>query len=389
VNLPWIACPPLEEELFEEIRLRTIFDCCKWDPQVEDVSVLARTPLILGRQAWDQISRSAERLAAETLAAEAELGARFDLHGELGLSRAVRSALRRPASAAGPRVIRFDFHFTTEGWWISEANTDVPGGFIESSGFTRLVGAYVEHRPAGDPAAAYCEAILRTAGRGARVGLVHATAYTDDRQVMTFLARALERAGARAWLIGPDQFRWRQGEAHFATEWAWGRADALLRFFPAEWLPNLPRRSGWEYFFGGARTPLSNPASALLTQSKRFPLVWDRLETPLPEWRRLPEIRDPLEAGPDWVLKPALGRVGTGVGIPGVTAARDWAAQRRFEIVPLETAEGSFYPCLGVFVIDGRVAGAYGRLASRQPVDHLAQDTAVLVACREPITHAD
>lgn len=28
----------------------------------------------------------------------------------------------------GPRFLRFDFHPTEEGWRLSEANTDVPGG---------------------------------------------------------------------------------------------------------------------------------------------------------------------------------------------------------------------------------------------------------------------
>ena len=61
----------------------------------------------------------------------------------------------------------------------------------------------------------------------------------------------------------------------------------------------------------------------MLTQTKRFPLVWDELVTPLPTWRALlagdARLRDaPWLTSNDWVLKPALGRVGEGIGLQGV-----------------------------------------------------------------------
>jgi glutathionylspermidine synthase len=103
--------------------------------------------------------------------------------------------------------------------------------------------------------------------------------------------------------------------AAIATNWQQGEAGYLVRFFPAEWLPNLPRFSRWERYFNDCRVPASNPTSALLVQSKRFPLVWDKLSTPLPTWRAmLPETRDlrtirDSEDG-QWVLKPVFGRAG-------------------------------------------------------------------------------
>ena len=148
----------------------------------------------------------------------------------------------------------------------------------------------------------------------------------------------------------------------------------------------------------GAAVPLMNPAAALLTQSKRFPLVWDRLATALPMWRRLlPATRDPRHADwrrdDLWVLKPALGRVGDSIGIRGVTATKEWAsiargarwfprhwvAQRRFEATPLPTPDGPGYPCFGVYTVDGRAAGIYGRIAGVPLVNHLSRDVAVLV----------
>jgi hypothetical protein len=53
-------------------------------------------------------------------------------------------------------------------------------------------------------------------------------------------------------------------------------------------------------------------------------------------------------------------------------------AQRRFDAVPLEIDGARSYPCVGVFTIDGRAAGAYGRLAQRPLIDWHAQDVAVM-----------
>jgi glutathionylspermidine synthase len=405
--LPWVAAGPVDATEHARLRRRAIFECCKWDPQVEDVSTVAPFPLMLRRAAWNEIARLSEALAAEAAGAEEELRRRPELHRELGLPRPVRRALReigrQGATPGVARVLRFDFHWTTEGWRISEANTDVPGGFNEGSGFARLLAPrFPGSEPAGDPAGRLAEALSAATRPGAAVALVHATAYTDDRQVMVFLARELEARGRQALLVAPDHLRWVDGRARIETGWFQGRLDAVVRFFPAEWLPNLPRACGWQCFFHGGRTPVSNPAAALLTQSKRFPLVWDRLETPLPTWRRLlPETRGPRDApwrrDASWVLKPALGRVGDGIGLAGVTpekewkqirrevrfGARWWAAQRKFEAVPLEVGGETFYPCIGVYTIDGRAAGGYGRVARRPIVDHLAQDVAVLLEPRQ------
>lgn len=401
---PWVEVEPLGPAEHARLQRRAIFECCKWDPQVEDVSTVAPFPLMLRREAWDEIAALSETLAAETLAAEEELASRPELHGFLGLPRPVRRALRSERREGAPRgiarVLRFDFHWTREGWRISEANTDVPGGFNEGSGFAHLFApSFPGSEAAGDPAGALAEAVAAETPPGSRIALVHATAYTDDRQVMEFLARELEARGRRAVLAAPDHLRWRDGLAWIRSGWMEADIAAIVRFFPAEWLPNLPRACGWKLFFRGSRTPVSNPATAILTQSKRFPLVWDRLKTSLPEWRRLlPETRDPRETdwkrNPNaWVLKPALGRVGDGIGLAGATSEKDWkqirrelrfgsrwwAAQRRFEAIPMTVGDETFYPCIGVYTIGGRATGAYGRLARRPIVNHLAQDAAVLI----------
>jgi glutathionylspermidine synthase len=407
VTTPWIDVEPLARDAHARLRRRAIFDCCKWDPQVGDVATVADRPLVLTAAAWTELATLTRQLAGEVLSAEEELSQRPELQGDLGLPRSVVSALGRGAGSRTPaiaRLVRFDFHYTDSGWRISEANTDVPGGMNEASGLASLMTPYYDDTAiAGDAAGVYARALAGTSGSRPHVALAHATAYTDDRQVMTYLARRLSELGVRTSLISPAHLRWRDGCAYTETDWASERVDAIARFFPAEWLPNLPEACGWTRFFHDSSSPLSNPASAVLTQSKRFPLVWDSLRTKLPTWSRLlPETRDPRDApwqsDDGWVLKPALGRVGEGVGMRDVVspaewrkierdvrrAPRHWIAQRRFVPRPLVTRGAVLHPSVGVYAVDGCVAGAYGRLARRPLIDAQAMDTAVLVETPSP-----
>ena len=109
----------------------------------------------------------------------------------------------------------------------------------------------------------------------------------------------------------------------------------------------------------------------------------------------IPTNREHLEPSPRgaWVVKPALGRVGEHVGVPGVTSLAEWAeiargvrahperwlAQERFVAEPIATPDGARHACIGVYVIDGRAAGVYGRLARVARIDERAADVAVLV----------
>jgi hypothetical protein len=47
--------------------------------------------------------------------------------------------------------------------------------------------------------------------------------------------------------------------------------------------------------------------------------------------------------------------------------------------VTLETPDGPMHACVGVYTIDGKAAGAYGRLSSKPVIDYTAVDVAVLV----------
>ncbi len=405
MKLPWQIVEPLEAKTFAEIKSAAIFECCKWDPQVEDVCTLSALPLVLAPEAWAELVSLAEKLALETVAAEEAILQKRGHLKEVGIPWTLRHKFSQLGISANRsrhlRLIRFDFHFTTEGWRISEANTDVPGGINEASGFTKLMARhYGTTTPSGDPTTEMVRTISETIPKGGRIALVHATAFTDDRQVMVFLGRQLQAAGYKPVLAGPDHLRWRESKAYFVMDGAGGPVDFIFRFFPAEWLTSLPRGCAWPHLLGGSETSLCNPGLALVSQSKRFPLVWDELPVKMPAWRALlPRTYDVRKIGNEipresLVFKPIFGRVGDMIKMNGVTTQKEarridrsirwhpkmWIAQERFEAVPLRSPHGDIFPCIGVYTLNARVIGAYGRIARRPLIDHLAQDAAVLVA---------
>lgn len=396
------AGPNLSAEKWKELRLRAIFDHCKWDPQSGDDSVLARFPLLLSYEGFHELRELAENLSREALAAERELLSKPELWRELAIPPKIRHALARtkPESEAGhARVMRFDFHFTTDGWQISEVNADVPSGYVEGSGWNAL---FAEQSDEGNappsPAGKLAQAVAERLPTASAVALVHATTYSDDRQVMMNLGKELSHLGLRPALAGPENVFWQEGRAFLKSGDAKLSLDAAIRFFPAEWFPLLRGKNDWTQWFAGSETPLCNPGSAILIQSKRFPLVWTELATQLGTWRRLlPETYCPSRIAwrdsDEWVIKPVFGRVGEEVGMKNVSneaefrrlqreASRHpqaWIVQRRFETASVRIEDGAVYPCVGVFTVNGKFAGIYGR-ASRTPlVNQDAQDVAVLI----------
>jgi len=399
--LPLRAGGSIAVSEFATVRRRAVLEGCKWDPQVGDIDTLADFPLILRRVEWTRLASLSEQLAVETLNAELEIVSRATLLDKLGLPRRVLAALRTNAvlTPAAVRTMRFDFHFTTEGWRISEVNSDVPGGFTEASFFTKMMA---QHFPslcaAGNPANAWADAIAETAGGAGKVGLLSAPGYMEDHQIMAYLARHLRQRRCETHLANPRQITWRDGHACLDTEWFRGSLDVVVRFYQGEWLAALPKSCGWRHFFRGSRTPMANPGLAVISESKRFPLVWDQLKMQLPTWQRLlPETRAPQDApwrkDDSWLIKSAMSNTGDDVCVRALMTERDWRrsrwrvwlqpsqwlAQRRFESIPLETPRGQMHACIGVYTVNGRAVGAYARLAPRPLIDFAAVDVALLV----------
>jgi len=393
----------LDEESFRELRTKMELSHFKWDVQIGDVTGLAPFPLLVGHATWRHLAGLAEQLTAETLAVETELLERPDLHRTLGLPRSLRALFARPgvATAAAARVMRFDFHYTTDGWRISEVNSDVPGGYTEATSFTRLMAERTPGaRPAGDPTQAVVDALVRQASTGGAVALTCAPGHMEDHQVVGYLAARLRERGLAAPVVSPLHLRWSDGTANVDSGWWSGRVDAIVRFYQVEWLAKLPRTLGWEHLFVGGVTPVANPGTAAFSESKRLPLIWDRLRAPVPTWRRLlPETR-PLRAAPwatddGWLIKSAFSNTGDTVSVRSAMttaawrrrawtarlASGQWIAQRRFDVVPVFHEGVPLSPCIGVYTVNGAAAGAYARIASGSAIiDGTARDAALLLS---------
>jgi glutathionylspermidine synthase len=401
--LPWKAGKPLSPRQWQSYRAELASESLKCDIPPGDYYDPADFPLIIERDDWNRLAKAAERLTAEALAAERELIVRTDLHARLGIPDSIREVLRKgdmgSARNESARYMRFDFHWTPEGWRISEVNADTLGGFNVASLFTELMAPYYSNysRPP-DPVRAHARAVRRVVSEGAAVAIVRRTVHERDCEAK-YLAQELRRQGMRGVIASPGEVRWKSGDARIVSSRSGAASPrVLIRFLDAEWLPKLRPGSGWKRWFAGSRTPMSNPGTSILIQSKRFPLVWDELKTPGSAWRALiPETRCPSEieglTREKWVLKPVFGRVGTGVAIAGISSERSykaairgakrdprgWVAQRRFEMVPLETPRGRRHVCLGIFTVDGKAVGAYGRIAKTALVDRDAKDVVVLL----------
>jgi hypothetical protein len=200
----------LDAKSISAIRRRAALEGCKWDTQVGDVTALAPFPLVMKRSVWDQLAAWAEQLTAEAVEAEKEILQRPTLLRVLGLPRALQRILANdaPLTPTAGRVIRFDFHFTTDGWRISEANSDVPSGFSEASHFTAMMAERFPHlRMPGNPGDAWGDAVAAAAGPHGAVALVSAAGYMEDHQVISFLAARLRERRCQPHLAKPEQIR--------------------------------------------------------------------------------------------------------------------------------------------------------------------------------------
>ena len=411
VSCPIRAAAELDAPTFERIRRTLMLDHCKWDSQVGDVTTLAAFPLVISATEWRSLAAWAEQLSAELFDIEQYLLHAPHLQRTLNVPAVVREIFEDAPDAASPaaaRVMRFDFHYTPSGWQISEVNSDVPGGFSEASSFTALMAqAYPHLRVCGDPVSRWADALLATSA-GAPIALLSAPGYMEDQQILAYLRQALASRGCAGYLCEPSQLRWEDGRASLRSNYYSGPLGAVVRFYQGEWLANLPERTGWRKLFAGAETPVANPGSALLTESKRLPLIFDDLPDSISTSacrRFFPETRDPRDVNWEddaaWLLKTAFCNTGDTVAIRELLPAskwnevvrdvrrspHDWLAQRRFETVAVVSPLGPIYPCIGVYTINAKAAGVYARISTQPIIDFTAIDAALLVEEEEGVLH--
>lgn len=392
----------IPNEKYSEYRYNVIFKAYKWDPQVGDHNTIAKHVVLMDQETVGQLEAWAEQLSEETMLMEEAFIHKPQFAKKLGLPRKVLKTLDRLSNydrSKNIRLMRFDFHPTTDGWAVSEVNSDVPGGLAEASVLPEIAcgffDGYEPHRHIGE---SLFQAFSERVGEGGVIAFVHATSYSDDRQVMEFLSDYFQEHGYRTVFAAPDHIVWKDNNAICIIEGMEGPIDGIVRFFPLEWLTNLPRRSDWKGYYDCLTASCNHPV-AIFTQSKRLPLVWDELGVDVSAWKQLlPETREPKMVrlqDDEWIYKPALGRVGEGISIKGaitekerlriVKAARrdpgNWLAQRKFNSRPLTDVNGEvFHLCVGVFTVNGKSAGLYGRISPYPRIDDRAKDIPLLVS---------
>jgi len=375
----------------------------KWDTRVGDLSVLSPEPFLIAEREWKWLCDRAERAAKEMFAFELEISCNPTLQRLIGVPRPLQKLLAVCGAQDTLRTLRFDFHPTSAGWLISEVNSDVPGGFGEASLLPALFESFRGRAAAiTSPLSVWASAAKSLLGKG-HIALLHAPGYLEDQQVVRVLGRELKMAGATPHLIqSPEALQWSSGGARLTHDKSI-QIEAVIRFFQAEWLAKLPARSGWQELFRGCEsTRVSNPLESVISESKRLPLCFDLMHAASHTWRELfPVCRDPREVPEsgqeDWVLKAAYSNTGDAVHIGAELPKKvwkallrkaqknplSWIAQRRFETITLESIRGPVRPCVGVFVIGNKVAGAYVRLATSQITDAHALEAPLFVMPEE------
>ena len=391
----------IPEDKYSEYRYDVIFKAYKWDPQVGDDNTVARHVVIIDQETAKQLEKYAEQLSEETMLMEEALINRPELVKKLGLPRKIEKEVHRLSAykrSQNIRLMRFDFHPAENGWVVSEVNSDVPGGLAEASILPQIACRYFNgFEPRNHVGRSILEAFSDKIIENGTIAFVHATSYSDDRQVMEFLSDYFQAHGYKTVFAAPDHILWKDKKAYCIVEGKEGPIDGIARFFPLEWLTGLPQRSDWKGYYDCVTASCNHPV-AILTQSKRLPLVWDGLGVDISAWKSLlPETRDPksIRSGDgDWIYKPALGRVGEGISITEVISEKEsklikkavrrepesWVAQRRFVSQPLTDTNGeSYHLCVGVFTVNGKSAGFYGRISPYPRIDHRAKDIPLLV----------
>ena len=370
---------------FSEYRYDVMFRAYKWDLQAGEHSTIGDLTLLLSCEDAEFLKYTALRLYHETIELECAIKQRPELAVKMGISEQMAQQLSSCPYDADKhiRMMRFDFHPTEEGWCISEVNSDVPAGYPEASILPLLTARYFEGcTPYGNLGEVLSSRLIRHLPPGGTVAYIHDTHIVEDYQILRFIGDILDAKGYRSIYLSPSNIKWEGSVPH--------GIDAIMRYYPVEWM-ECSTDIQWQRFLD-TDTPSCNHPIALLTQSKRLPLIWGELDIDVPAWKTfLPETICPM-AQPntsEWILKPAFGRVGEGINMPGtvsdeenddimasaVRSPEQWVAQKMFRSKPVNGK----HICLGVFVVDGIFSGFYARASEYARIDENAADIPVLV----------
>lgn len=388
---------------YENYRIDAMFDCYKWDPQFLDSNTISKHALVLTKQEARSLAHLTELLDQETRDAELILNTHLSLAKKLRLPKKLLPELKRMKNYDPKRHIRltrYDFHPTKEGEWaISEVNSDVPGGFAEASLLPKLALQYLKSNKVEsiDFGSHLVKALSKKIKKKGTVFFVHCTSYSDDRQVMQYLGDQMEQHGYHALYGAIDHLRFQNQEAISILDGHQGKVDGIVRFTPLEWVKDIKPKT-WSGYFD-TTTPSCNHPIAIFAQTKRFPFVWDQLESyglSFSTWRKL--LPDTIEvtkkAPPGYLYKPAWGRVGEKISIQEACEEGEYQKilkevkrhpkryilQKQFSSQLLESPEGEwFHVCIGSYAVDGKHAGFYARMSRKLRIDSDAEDIPVLI----------
>ena len=388
---------------FEDYRVDALFDCYKWDPQFSDSETLARFALVLSEDEASDVVSLTESLDKETRAAENYINKHQYLNRILQIPNSLSKCLKYMKDydeAKNIRLMRYDFHPTENNTWaISEVNSDVPGGFAESSLLPLLAINYIGDKNYysinfGD---ILCGAICKKIKKGGTIMLVHCTSYSDDRQVMQFLGDKLIKLGFKVLYGSSDHLIFKEKRAYSILDNHECFVDGIVRFTPLEWLGNT-RLKNWHGYFNTV-TPSCNCPIAIYAQSKCFPLVFDYLEESgikMTMWKKLlpkttkVNFTANLE---EYIYKPVWGRVGEKIAIKDSCSNEEYneilkdvrkhkkryILQKKFISKPVVFEGCNYHVCLGSYTVDGKHAGFYARVSRKTRIDSDAIDVPVII----------
>lgn len=395
------------------------------DPWIDGQPRFREAPVIVEADRYAEACRAAEQMAAACHALVAVLMDEPRLVEEvLGLTP-FQQAMWTASAPAWHGLARADVFFTTDGVAVAELNCDTPTGEPEAVVLGQLATEGGRDTGLVDPTRALRErfvAMLEYVARRERlpaagplrtVGLVYPTELTDDLSLVRLYKQWLEDKGWGVVLGAPFNLTFEGGRTrlfdvpidlllrHYKTDW-WGERQSAWLDDPIE--DDRPLTEPFRAVLAGmaeGTLAVVNPFGAVVLQNKRtLALMWEQIhrlspeaqaaiERYLPVTRRL-ELMHPEQLfaqRAEWVLKSDYGAEGEEVVIGravdettwrhALQRARPgrWVAQQYFEA---ETDERGASINHGVFLVAGRAAGLYARVAVGA-TDARAQSAAALV----------
>ena len=394
----------IPDDKYQEYRLNLMFDCYKWDPQFLDNNTVAKYALVLTEKEHEELVKITESIDKETIEAENYLNNNLNLAKPLALPKKIYGELKRMNNYENDkhvRLMRYDFHPTMDDvWCVSEVNSDVPGGFAESSLMPNeaIKAIGVEDYTFINFGDILAKAIKEKIKENGTIFFVHCTCYSDDRQVMQYLGDKLKKDGYKIIYGAADHIRFENKKAYSILSGNECEIDAIFRFTPLEWLKDMKPKF-WDGYFDTTTMSCNHPI-AIFAQTKRFPLIWNSLEKEglsLENWKKyLPETIEVSKAkGKEgYIYKPACGRVGEKISIKEACSKeeykeilkdvkkhpKEYLAQKKFISKPLISDDGKeYHVCLGSYSVNGKQSGYYARISHLPRIDSNAADIPVLI----------